>query len=64
MVRNRKVARAISDCGWRSFREMLEYKAARYGRRVKFCEFFGDGAPVHSFRLARAWDIPQPVPAG
>jgi putative transposase len=34
MVRNRKVARAISDCGWGSFRGMLEYKAARYGRRV------------------------------
>jgi putative transposase len=34
MVRNRRVARAISDCGWGTFRVMLEYKAARYGRRV------------------------------
>ncbi len=34
MVRNRAVARAISDCGWGTFRRMLEYKAARCGRRV------------------------------
>jgi putative transposase len=34
MVRNRRVAKAISDCGWGTFRGMLEYKAARYGRRV------------------------------
>ena len=31
---------------------------------MKFCEFFGDGTPVHSSRLARAWDIPQPAPVG
>jgi putative transposase len=34
MVRNRRLARAISDCGWGKFRELLEYKAVRYGRRV------------------------------
>src|SRR5690349_24665177 len=34
MVRNRRLAKAISDCGWGALRVMLEYKAARYGRRV------------------------------
>jgi len=34
MVRNRRLARAISDCGWGTFRAMLEYKAARYGRHL------------------------------
>ena len=32
MVRNRSLAKAISDSGWGTFRRMLEYKAARAGR--------------------------------
>ncbi|NVI89254.1 RNA-guided endonuclease TnpB family protein [Actinomadura sp. BRA 177] len=32
MVKNRSLARAISDCGWGEFRRQLEYKAARAGR--------------------------------
>jgi putative transposase len=32
MVRNRRLARAISDCGWGEFRRQLDYKCRRYGR--------------------------------
>jgi putative transposase len=32
MVKNRKLSRAISDLGWRSFRTMVEAKSAMYGR--------------------------------
>ena len=34
MVRNRSLAKAISDCGWGAFRRMVEYKEARAGRRL------------------------------
>ncbi len=34
MIRNRSLARAISDCGWAEFRRQLEYKCQRYGRQL------------------------------
>ncbi|QYC40169.1 putative transposase [Nonomuraea coxensis DSM 45129] len=34
LVRNRRLARAVSDAGWRELRRMLEYKATWYGRTL------------------------------
>jgi len=34
MVRNRSLAKAISDCGWGEFRRQLEYKTERYGHTL------------------------------
>jgi putative transposase len=34
MLRNRYLARVISDCGWGEFRRQLAYKCERYGRTL------------------------------
>jgi putative transposase len=34
MIRNRGLARAITDCGWGEFRRQLEYKCHRCGREL------------------------------
>jgi putative transposase len=34
MVRNRRLARAVSDAGWGEFRRQLEYKCERAGRTL------------------------------
>jgi putative transposase len=40
MVRNRRLARAISACGWGEFRRQLEYKCQRYGRTLVVIDRF------------------------
>lgn len=35
MIKNRKLSRAISDLGWRTFRTFLEGKAEKYGREFR-----------------------------
>lgn len=67
MVRNRSLARAVSDASWSRFRSMLEYKADWYGRSVaavdrfypstKMCSVCGrinDSMPLH----VREWQCP------
>jgi putative transposase len=38
MIKNRKLSRAISDLGWRSFRDMLTAKAEKYGRDLRIID--------------------------
>ena len=68
MVRNRSLAKAISDCGWGTFRRMIEYKAARAGRHLividrwypssKTCSACGYLLAVLSLS-ARHWTCPS-----
>jgi len=44
MVKNRKLARAISDAGWYSFRQMIEGKSIRYGRDFQVISQWEPGA--------------------
>lgn len=68
MVRNRKLARSISDAAWGEFFRQLEYKCNWYGRqlvkidrffpsskRCNHCGFVMDKLPLN----IRSWDCPN-----
>ena len=67
MVKNHSLARAISDAGWRTFREMLRYKAEWYGREFvevgrffassKTCSACGEKADKMPLSI-REWSCP------
>ncbi|NER30648.1 MAG: IS200/IS605 family element transposase accessory protein TnpB, partial [Symploca sp. SIO1C4] len=68
MVKNRKLARAISDAAWGEFFRQLEYKCQWYGRElVKIDRFFPSskrcnncGFVVERLPLnIRSWDCPE-----
>lgn len=68
MVKNRKLARAISDMGWGETRRQLQYKAAWYGRKfIEIPQFFPSsklcsacGYQLSQLLLAtREWDCPN-----
>jgi putative transposase len=70
LVRNRRLARAISDAAWRELRTMLEYKCAWYGRDLvvvdrffpssKLCSTPGCGHIQASLPLrVREWTCPS-----
>jgi putative transposase len=48
MVGNRHLAKAISDCGWGTFRAMLAYKAERAGRRLVVVDRFSPSSKTCS----------------
>jgi putative transposase len=48
MIGNRRLARAISDCGWATFRAMLAYKAERAGRCLVVVDRFSPSSKTCS----------------
>jgi len=68
MVRNRRLARAISDCGWGEFRRQLAYKCQRAGRALvvidrwypssKICSACGFLLPELPLKV-RTWRCPS-----
>ncbi|MFE4414944.1 RNA-guided endonuclease InsQ/TnpB family protein [Streptomyces sp. NPDC056821] len=61
MVKNRSLARAVSDAAWSRFRSMLEYKAAWYGREVIAVDRFFPSSRLCSACGALAESMPLSV---
>ncbi|MEU6038329.1 RNA-guided endonuclease TnpB family protein [Actinomadura sp. NPDC047616] len=63
MVKNHRLARAISDAAWRKFRTMLEYKAAWYGRNLVVVDRWYPSSKLCSACGVLAGELPLDVRA-
>ncbi|MEV0395055.1 RNA-guided endonuclease InsQ/TnpB family protein [Polymorphospora rubra] len=61
MVKNRSLARAISDAGWRQFRTMLEYRTDWHGRNLVAVDRWFPSSKLCSTCGARADRMPLNV---
>ncbi|MCD0449028.1 transposase [Actinocorallia sp. API 0066] len=61
LVKNHKLARAISDAAWRRLRSLLEYKADWYGRRLAVVDRWYPSSKLCSICGSQATSMPLRV---